>query len=72
VLPRNDTPRHRRSTTHHRHMAGEKMARYGGEEFSVLLPNTTLHGARAMHNLQKRVAQNPCEDGWRGIPLPTF
>jgi PleD family two-component response regulator len=27
-------------------MAGEKMARYGGEEFSVLLPNTTLHGAR--------------------------
>jgi len=51
----------------------DMVARYGGEEFSVLLPNTALDGAqRALHKLQKRVAQSQCEYGGRVMPLPTF
>ena len=51
----------------------DMVARYGGEEFSVLLPNTALDGAqRALHKLQKRVAQSQCEYGGRVMALPTF
>ena len=49
------------------------VARYGGEEFSVLLPNTTLEGARrAFSKVQSRVAKNQCEHDGRALLLPTF
>ena len=49
------------------------VARYGGEEFAVLLPNTTLEGAkRALSKVQNRVAKNQCTHDGRTLLLPTF
>ncbi len=49
------------------------VARYGGEEFAVLLPNTTLEGARrALSKVQSRVAKNQCTQDGRTLLLPTF
>jgi len=47
------------------------VARYGAEQFAVLLPTTSIDGARAaLRKAQNRAAQSVCEFEGERVPLP--